>query len=99
MHGYVSLRKGLPTISPNKNNMPEDDGDSSSDISVKERSRSKLTPDINAGKLGVEIKSPSRVSRETELPSGDIYIADQRIFTNASTDSEKSQKGAKAQNQ
>ena len=76
MHGYVGLRKGLPTISPNKTNMPEDDEDSSSDISVKERSRSKLTPDINAGKLGVEIKSPSRVSRETELPSGDIYIAD-----------------------
>ena len=78
MNDYVGLRKGLPIISPNKNNMLEDDDDSSSDISVKERerSRSKLTPDINAAKLGIGIKSPSRISRETELPSGDIYIAD-----------------------
>ena len=90
MNDYVGLRKGLPVISPNKNNMLEDDEDSSSDDTVRERSRSKLTPDINAGKLVSGIKSPSRVSRETELPSGDIYIADQRIFTNASTDSEKS---------
>ena len=59
-----------------------------------------MTPDISAAKSGIEVSARDiggPASREIELPSGDKYSPEQRIFTNASSDSDRSPKAAKPQ--